>query len=117
MSLTSRNVSAVKHAESAFYSDPKSCITGFVTTTAKRQLLRTHYLYMKRLRSLCEAAEPYLCYFVVYHSLSTDSAALPYIVKSLFSCAFSGGGSTAFQSHQKKPRKYGSSHIVSMTLR
>ena len=44
MSLTSRNVSAEKHAESAFFGNPKSCKTGFGTTTAKRQLLRTHYL-------------------------------------------------------------------------
>ncbi|MBQ9483022.1 MAG: hypothetical protein IJU82_02420, partial [Ruminiclostridium sp.] len=46
---TSRNVSAEKHAESAFFSNPKSCKTGFGTTTAKRQLLRTHLLLTRQL--------------------------------------------------------------------
>ena len=41
---SSSNMSAVKHAESAFYSKPQSCSTGLGSTTAVRQLLRTHYL-------------------------------------------------------------------------
>ena len=61
MSLTSRNVSAVKLAEGAFYSDPKSCKTRFGTTTAKRQLLRTHYIILQPIIIVKQKMNHILC--------------------------------------------------------